>query len=81
VVETPENAPDLVRGDDAWIGQAVVKEFVGHGKFQGQVTDVDEDSKKEGYRVFHVVYEDGDHEWMDAESVHAILTVHKCLSV
>lgn len=79
--EIPENTPDLVRGDDAWIGQAVVKEFIGHGKFRGQVTDVDEDSQKEGYRLFHVVYEDGDDEWMHAESVYDILTVRKCLCV
>ena len=82
-VRLNENVPDpdvseplFVRGDDAWIGRTVAKEFGPHGIFKGQVTDVDDNSKKIGWRVFHVEYEDGDDEWMGAEDLINILVVN-----
>ena len=77
-----ENAPDpstrehiLARGQDSWVGRAVQKDFGQHGIFRGQVTDVDDNSSKAGYRVFHVEYADGDDEWMGAEDLLEILLV------
>ena len=68
--------PLFVRGDDAWIGRRVVKEFKPHDMFQGRVDDVDENAKKEGWCVFHVVYSDGDDEWMGAEDLMNTLVVN-----
>ena len=62
-------------GDDNWIGRTVLKDFGEYGKFRGQVKDVDDNANKPGYRVFHVVYEDGDDEWMGPKSLQDILTV------
>ena len=83
-VRLNENATDpdvinplFVRGDDAWVGHTVTKEFGGYGKFKGRVTDVDDNEKKSGSRVFHVEYEDDDDEWMGAEDLLRILDVSK----
>ena len=83
-VRLNENAADpdvinplFVRGDDAWVGRTVTKKFDGHGMFKGRVTDVDDDKKKPGWRVFHVEYEDDDDEWMGAEELFGILDVSK----
>ena len=77
-----ENEPDpaendhlFVRGDDAWIGRVVRKDFPNHDIFTGRVTDVDDNVTKKDYRVFHVVYEDGDDEWIGAADLIEILVV------
>ena len=54
--------PLFVRGDDVWIGRRVVKEFKPHDVFQGRVDGVDENVKKEGCSVFHVVHSDGENQ-------------------
>ena len=66
---------NLQRGDDAWIGRAVLKKFDSFGWFRGRVTETDENISKPGYRVFHVEYEDGDDEWMGAEELIGIMSV------
>ena len=63
-------------GEDVWIGRAVCKDFgKGFGKFRGHVTDVDDYAGKKGRRLFHVEYEDGDEEWLDAQDTEKILLV------
>ena len=66
---------DLMWGKDEWIGRSVRKDFGGYGTFRGRVVDSDENAAKAGQRLFHVVYEDGDDEWIDATELITILTV------
>ena len=78
-----ENSPfvfDRIRGEDSWLGRQVRKKFwIGKGtnrkqvEFSGKVTDIDDDERHPGHRLFEVTYEDGDCEWADAGDIHAIL--------
>ena len=78
--EYAENTLKLVKGDNAWIGCTICREFGDHGWFSGRVTDVDDDSKKPGHRVFHVEYEDGDEEWIGAvRTLIGVLLFRFCL--
>ena len=66
---------DLMWGKDEWIGRSVRKDFGECGIFRGLVVDADENAAKDGERLFHVVYDDGDDAWIDARDLIAILTV------
>ena len=51
-----------LRGDDAWIGRRIKKEFPDHGTFFGIVTAVDDHEGHPGERIFLVKHFDGDEE-------------------
>ena len=75
--EYKEQNYDRIRGEDKWIGRRVEKHFPGHGKFKGKVTDVDEEVPEHGgssgHRIFQVVYDDGDDEWIGVDDLVNIL--------
>ena len=73
--ENSETSDITIWGDDTWIGRHVSKDFGEFGTFRGKVLDVDDNANKPGYRVFHVLYEDGDEEWMGAKDLQNILLV------
>ena len=62
-----------MRGCDDWIGRDVVKKFGELGNFTGKVIDVDEHDGKAGCRLFHVVYQDDDDEWLEPTEIQSIL--------
>ena len=69
---------DPKRGEDIWMGCNVSKMFYdANGKeldiFNGQIVDVDDDADNVGHRIFQVVYEDGDDEWVSAEEIASII--------
>ena len=71
--EYKEKDYDRMRGEDAWIGRQVQKNFGTHGTFMGKVTNVDDDAKFPGHRVFQVRYSDGDSEWLGVDDLVDIL--------
>ena len=73
-----ETSFDIKRGEDIWIGRKVKKTFYGKGghvigTFAGKIVDFDDDEDEVGHRVFQVLYEDGDDEWMSPVDVVKIL--------
>lgn len=62
-----------LRGEDHWIGRSVEKNFGGCGLFRGTVHDVDDHEGFEGHRLFQVVYDDGDDEWLEVDELASIL--------
>ena len=65
--------PWRIRGKDSWLGRSVQKSFDRHGKFIGRVDGVDDHAEKEGHRVFHITYSDGDYEWIEVDELIDIL--------
>ena len=70
-----------IRGDDAWVGRHVCKDFLVDNDagpaikkpFYGTVTAVEEDEDHTGYRLFKVLYTDGEDEWLPVEDLFDIL--------
>ena len=62
-----------IRGKDSWLGRSVQKSFDRQGKFTGRVDGVDDHAEKEGHRVFHITYSDGDDEWIEVDELIDIL--------
>ena len=67
--------PELwrIRGKDSWIGRSVQKKFGRMGTFTGRVDGVDDNAEKEGHRVFHITYSDGDEEWIEVDELMEIM--------
>ena len=78
---TESNDMLRIRGDDAWVGRKVCKDFlVDNGKgpaikkpFYGKVVAVDEDEEHPGHRLFNVLYTDDQDEWLPVEQLLDIL--------
>ena len=68
-----ESNYDRIRGEDRWIGRSVKKNFEGHGIFTGIIDAVDDQEGHNGHRVFHIVYADGDDEWIGVDEVVEII--------
>ena len=49
------------------------KKFGRLGTFTGHVDGVDDNSEKEGHRVFHITYSDGDEEWIEVDELIEIM--------
>ena len=70
-----------IRGDEAWVGRKVYKDFLidnGAGPtikkpFHGTVMGFEEDEEHPGYRLFKVLYTDGEDEWLPVEDLLDIL--------
>ena len=73
--EYVEESFNRIRGEDRWIGRKVKKYFEGHDNFNGTIDAADEDEDENDHRIFHVVFEDGDDEWMGADELAEILSV------
>ena len=70
-------------GEDTWIGCNVSKMFYDvNGKelgiFKGKIVDVDDDADNVGHRIFQVVYEDGEDEWLSAKEIASII-IDECI--
>ena len=68
-----ESEYNRLRGNDAWIGRMVEKDFGVHGKFTGRVDGVDDHAESNGHRIFHITYSDGDEEWIEVDELAHIL--------
>ena len=79
IVRIPDNAGyvernfNRIRGEDHWIGRKIEKDFPGHGKFKDTVNAVDDHEGHDDHRVFQVVYDDGDDEWVGVDDLVSIL--------
>ena len=72
-VKWKETGYNRLRGQDAWLGRMVRKHFKGHDTFNGHVDGVDDHTKFNGHRIFHVTYSDGDDEWMEIDELTGML--------
>ena len=68
--EWKEAGYNRTRGNDAWLGRMVRKDFKKFGIFTGRVDGVDDHAKFNGHRIFHVTYSDGDDEWIEIDELY-----------